>query len=75
MNSFTPKRIDVASFLKLSKDKECEGKEYKCEFHEGNFIFAKLDETTNMYVDKCHPNYDLPIIKYFLISICLEILG
>ena len=63
LNSFTPKRIDVASFLKLPKDKECGGKMYKCEIHTGYSDSSKLNRT--IYVDKCPPNDDLFIIRYF----------
>jgi len=63
LNSFTPKRIDVASFLKLPKDKECGGKMYKCEIHTGYSDSRKLNRT--IYVDKCPPNDDLFIIRYF----------
>lgn len=63
LNSFSPKRVDIASFLKFPKDEECGGKMYTCKIHKGYFVFKKLNRS--IYVDKCPPNNDLPIIRYF----------
>ena len=53
LNSFKPKRVDVASFLKLPKDRECGGKLYTCEIHTGDSDSKRLNRT--IYVDKCPP--------------------
>ena len=55
----SPKRVDMASFLKFPKDELCGGKMYTCKVFTKNSLHNKP-----MYVDKC-PSTELPVIIYW----------